>query len=594
MDPVTVFPILQQRLIPHPADIIKNITHEDIAGTKVVFIVMPLRESAVPTDLPEGVLLLATNLIKNYGVEATIIDLNAYRIKDALAEKTGKMPNGRYLTEQEAEELICLHFKKYGTPTIIGLSGIITSLDWEEKTAKIVRRLAPDAFLVSGNGLATEFKTGLFKYIPELDGIAHSEGDDVIVKIVYDGKIIKEKGFENALNSGKLAPYYLGFEDGRHRFRYDGNRPRNLDVLPFADLSLLKEAVYGNPILSWYLGTPLWSGNANNSSATPWKDTQYVPCGNSVVTRGCPYTCKYCYRGQQGETQWSYRSAEHVLAEIEHNVLNYGIKFWGFHDDNIAVREEIIRGLMILQSTGVKFGSHYRLDEASGLHKDPSGKLYFESPLRVEMMAKAGFVYAGMGPESASPKSLETLGKGGHTLSNGFVTRRVDGKEEEFAASMIHGIENNERFGIHSNCTWIKGTPAETIEDIKKTVRFMQWQMELYRKSGKSTDSVNQKMFTLTWYPGVALINYPRVRDMLSKVFNLKFVKIPRNSGGVEYEPVFDKAFHIYTKQLDDATKVLSNPQTGEPLHFSNMTTKEFIKVGDLIDSNRTLDILDL
>ncbi len=590
--PITILPLSQQREIPHPEDVVKDITYQDIEGTKVVFVVMPLRESAVPTDLPEGVLLLATNLIKNYGVEATIIDLNAYRIKDELAEKTGKMPVGRHLTDQEAEELIGLHFKKHGPPTVVGISGIITSIDWEERVAKIIRRLVPDAFLVSGNGLATELKTGLFDYIPELDGVAHSEGDDTIIKIVYDGKTIKEMGFENALNSGKLKPYHLGFKNGRHRFMYHGNRPRNLNRLPFADLSLLREDACGNPVLRWYLDAPLWSMNANNSSATPWDDRQYVPCGNSVVTRGCPYTCKYCYRGQQGETQYGYRSAEHVLAEIEHNVLNYGIKFWGFHDDNIAVRKESIADLTILGRTGVKFGSHYRLDEASGLHKDQSGGLYFEDPLRVEMMAKAGFIYAGMGAESASRKVLEALGKGGHTLSNGFTTVRVGGRDHEFPTSMVQGILNNERFGIHSNCTWIVGSPTETLEDVKETVLFMLWQTELYERNGKPASSVNQRMFALTWYPGVALINYPKARNILADIFRLKFVEIPRNSSGVTHEPVLDEPLHEYLKQLDDATKVLKHPLTGKPLHFSDMPDQTFLKVQELIDAGRTFEVI--
>ena len=58
--------------------------------------------------------------------------------------------------------------------------------------AKIVRRIQPDCFLVTGNGLATEIKGGLFTWIPELDAIARSEGDGIILDICKDGKLVKD------------------------------------------------------------------------------------------------------------------------------------------------------------------------------------------------------------------------------------------------------------------------------------------------------------------------------------------------------------------------------------------------------------------
>jgi len=77
---------------------------------------------------------------------------------------------------------------------------MITTLRWQNKIANIVRNLIPNVFIVSGNGLATELKLGLFNYIEELDAIAHSEGDDVIIKICYDVKQIKQNGIESAGN----------------------------------------------------------------------------------------------------------------------------------------------------------------------------------------------------------------------------------------------------------------------------------------------------------------------------------------------------------------------------------------------------------
>ena len=576
-------PIIGTQCPSHPADIIKDIKSQDIAGTNVVLINMPLRETARPNTTPEGPLLLVTNLKQNYDVNATIIDLNVYRIRDELAEKSG-LKWGRHLTYEEAFGLIQRHILYHGEPALVGFSGKITTLKWQEEVAKMIRRLVPDTFLVSGGGLATELKvTDRFTYIPELDGVAHSEGDDVVVKIVYDAKIIKEMGLQQALNSGKLEPYYIGEINGRHRFMYEGNRPRNLNILPHVDLELLRADVDGNPLLDWYLKVPAWSVTANNSSAAPWLDEDVVPKTTSVSSRGCPFACNYCFRKTQGERNWGVRSAEHIMRELREHIDRYGIKFHGFPDDNFAVTLDRIKELNNL----IPWGTHTRLDEVAGLNATTEGT--------AEAMAKAGCVYIGFGPESASAKVLTAIGKGGHTLTNGMMEVMVDGRPHQFPRSMVVGIENAARVGIHGNCTWIFGSPTETLEDLKESVLFMLWQMEFYNQLGVQSQAVNTRMFTMTWYPGVTLINNDKVRSELSRVFKLSFREtdpIAAKKDRVLWEPIADENFYNYLRNLDDATKVLENE--GEPLNFSDLKTDTFLKVRELIDTNQTLEILNL
>lgn len=560
----------------HPADVIRNLDLREIEGAKVLFINMPLRETARPNTTPEGPLLLATNLRQNYGVDATIMDLNAYRIRDEAAATRG-LKWGRHLTTTEASGLIQRHIHRHGEPDIVALSGKITTLKWQEEVVSIVRRLLPNVFMVSGGGLATELKTGLFSYIPGLDGAAHSEGDDVIVKIIHDGLIIKQYGIESALASRKLVPYHIGEVNSRHRFLYAGDRPRNLNILPHADLELLREDVDGNPILEWYLQVPAWSATANNSSAAPWQDEDVVPKTTSVSSRGCPFHCFYCFRKTQGEQLWGVRSADHIMRELHTHIERYGIKFHGFPDDNFAVTLGRIKDIQGI----VSWGTHTRLDEVAGLNKTTKGT--------AETMAKAGCKYIGFGPESASEKVLKAIGKGGHTLSNGFTNVTVAGRQHSFPRSMVLGIENAHRVGIHGNCTWIVGSPTETLEDVKESVLFMLWQMEFYG----NPEAVNTRMFIMTWYPGVTLINHPKVRAELTRIFDLQFRELEEKIPGKEHwEPVMDEHFYRYLRELDDATKMLESD--GEPLNFSDMPTDQFLEVRSLIDSGNTLKILDL
>ena len=577
----------------HPADIIKDLEIKTIKRARVLFINMPLRESARPVNTPEGPLLMATRLRDYFGVDVSIIDLNGpvdtygNRIKDGLweqrAAKGENLPWGRHPTFQEAKDHIQRHIAFYGRPCLIGLSGKITTFKWQRELAQFIKQILPDVFLVSGGGLATELRHNLFNlnYLPELDGVSHSEGDDVIIKIVYDALTIKETGLISAINLGKLAPYYIGEINGRHRFVYAGDRPRDLDILPYGDLELLREDVFGRKVLEGYLSVPIWSRSANNSSAIPWDDEDVTPKTSSVSSRGCPFGCKYCFRGSQGERKWGVRSAEHIMRELHNNIDKYGIKFHGFPDDNFAVTLDRIR----LINNIVQWGTHTRLDEVAGLNFTTKGT--------AETMAKAGCKYIGFGPESASPKVLEAIGKGGHTLSNGMMDVTVAGERHAFPRSMLIGIQNALENGIHSNCTWILACPTETLPDLKETLLFMLWQQEYYSSMGHPIDSVNTRMFTLTWYPGTTIINYERVRRELTRVFGITFQPAEPNTSGVEWEPVYDDKFLAYMLELDDATKVLHG-ENDEPLNFGDMPTDQFLQAREYIDSGQTLKILNM
>ena len=555
---------------PDLGELVAGIQPGDLEGLRITFINMPLRENALPNTPPQGPGLMASRM-RLYGAETNIIDLNAYRIKDKIAASDGKV-NGRHLNHSETRDLLNAHFIKHGEPDIIGLSGMITTLKWQETVVQMCRALLPDIFIVSGGGLATELKDCLFRWMPELDAVAHSEGDDIILNIAQYIKKIKGHSSEGRRRVLASSPFYVGEIEGRHRYLFGGDRPRHLDALPFAAWDLLETDVFGNKLLERYIETPVWGLEANNSSAAPFKMKRSL---TTVSSRGCPYNCTFCYRGAQGERLYGMRSAQNMAKEIEWLTSKYDLDFVGFPDDNFAVDRGRIAELPdALRELNIRWGTHTRLDEADD---------------RLLDMAKSGCIYIGFGAESASAQVLEKMDKGGFILRRGLT--KLNGFD--LPVTMVDGIKNCREVGIHANCTWIMGFPGETLHDLKTSVAFILWQKELYTQGlQESSDeyttalnSVNQKIFTATAYPGTVMFKEPSVINSLSKNFGINFDS--------ESNPIADQAFKNYVLELDDATKVLHNKK-GEPLNFSSMPTDLFAEARELIDQDKLEKILDL
>lgn len=490
----------------------------DLRGLRVAFINAPIRESVRPGNAPLGPALLAARL-EQAGADVTIVDLNAYRpVPDDAQTRT--------LIEAAGDrQLYCL-------------SGLITTLARQEQIARIVRDIAPKAMLVSGGGLATTFRAHLFDWIPELDAVCHSEGDDVILEIGAD-----------ALSKHREP-----------RKVYDGRRPKDLDALPFPAWHLLDPDV-----LEGYVQAPIWGEAAHNSSSAPLTMARSI---NTVSSRGCPFACSFCDRTANGERNYRMRSAENLWREMRGAIDTLGVDFIGVTDDNAMVDPRRIRDMPALGNI-VRWGTHGRLDEAADMR---DGKL--ADRLRVNDMAAAGCVYIGFGAESACPKTLEAMGKGGHMLANG--TERINGYD--LPRTMLQGIRNTVDAGIHPNCTWIRSWPGETLDDLKHSIAFMLWQKTQH-------SHVNVSAFVTTAYPPTELFKHPRVREVLARAFGLAF----RDDGSV----VVNEALRDYTRQLGDATKMLIG-NDGRPVNFGEVDDETFWRIGELVDAGRTEEVLGL
>ena len=373
-------------------------------------------------------------------------------------------------------------------------------------------------------------------------------------------------------NTLEKSPYRIGELNGRERYIFGGERPRNIDHLPFAAWDLLEEDVYGNNLLDWYINVPVWGDSANNSSATPFKMKRSL---TTVSSRGCPYACAFCYRGAQGERNYRMRSAKSLRGEVEWLLKTYDLDFVGFPDDNFAVDKRRINLLPeAFQGLIFRWGTHTRLDEADE---------------RLENMAAAGCVYIGFGAESAAVRTLTRMQKGGFILRRGL----TDVNGFKFPVTMYEGIKKCKEVGIHANCTWIMGYPGETLDDLKTSVGFIMWQEELnagspsieLSKSKYSRQSVNRNMFTATAYPGTEMFKEPIVQERLATCFGMDFDPIG--------QPIINDKYRNYIYELDDATKVLRD-ENENLLYFGAMNLDKFVEARAYVDNGQIEKILQM
>ena len=91
-----------------------------IENMNVLFVNMPLRESAVPNTPPEGPCILGA-ILKEEGAIVSLLDLNGKRIIDDIAKKRNLL-RGRHMTYAEAIDYFLAHIKINGTPDVIAFS----------------------------------------------------------------------------------------------------------------------------------------------------------------------------------------------------------------------------------------------------------------------------------------------------------------------------------------------------------------------------------------------------------------------------------------------------------------------------------------
>ena len=396
---------------------------------KILLINSPIRLEAKPNCIPYGLATIASTL-RDYGFEVEIYDVNALR-------------------PQRDEVIQHLREKSWD---LVGLSGLVTTYKFQKWLISELKVINPEGVIVSGGGLATSNSDLLLRQTG-VDVTVVGEGEQTMLELCC---AIELGGDLNDVAG-------ICFRNNGHMVV---NGPRenieDLDTIPFPAWDLLPMEIY--------LRNPIWGDVANNSSGFR-EDVEVTRSMNIISSRGCPFSCRYCYH-LFGRSSCRFRSPKNVVEEIETLVDRYGVDFIGFVDDNMMASEKRLIefcDLMERKRFPIFWGCHGRVTSAK--------------PEILERMAEVGCVWIGYGVESGSQKMLDAMNK------------------KATVQQAREAIANTRKARIYPNTTFIFGYPGESLETVQETVDFK-------RDMGLECGS-----FFATPYPGTPL--YGEVRSQI-------------------------------------------------------------------------------
>ena len=305
--------------------------------------------------------------------------------------------------------------KRIGTdrPRVVGITASTANIGEAAATADAVKRADQTIATVIGGWHASALPEQTLAQYPQFDYLVHGEGERTLMEIAL-----------RLTNSGCIEDVRgLAFrENGSVRVNDRGPFIEDLDSVPIPAVEKLDVRRYRpSPGTRNYLR---------------------LPSVGVLVGRGCPYRCRFCYKGVWGDgVRW--RSPENVLEEIEMYVDRYGVRDFRFYDDTITFRkwplEEFCREV-IRRKLDINWNCWSRVNDVD------------EAKLR--LMKESGCYHIKFGIEFGTEKALKLSRKGARL------------EDARTAVAMCRKV------GVECKGSFIFGIPGETIEDCRKTMDF--------------------------------------------------------------------------------------------------------------------------
>ncbi|MBI4162662.1 MAG: cobalamin B12-binding domain-containing protein [Candidatus Aenigmarchaeota archaeon] len=278
-------------------------------------------------------------------------------------------------------------------PELVGIAAITSLASVTIELTDLIKRQYPEVTVLLGGPHATITADELAEKTAA-DIIVREEADNVITDIVDDLEKYKQI---KVVEAGKV---------------------KDLDSLPFPARHLL--------------------GNLNKYSSLPNTYKKDPHCFQMVTSRGCPFTCTFCFDAKGFFRQ---RSVKNVMEEIRSLKGKYNIKEIAFWDDILTLNKKWVYDFCAeMGKENIVWSCYTRLD------------LIDENLLKA--MKNAGCWNIFFGIESGAQELLDNI------------TKKMTVEQMRNAVKIV------KKAGIEIRGSFMLGLPGETPELARQTIKF--------------------------------------------------------------------------------------------------------------------------
>lgn len=449
---------------------------------KVLLIYPPNQLNPTETPRPDGSLgpLYLASALDRAGIKNNILDASVGGLNDALENtfyKPAMQANGLIrigMTDDGIREYIA----KGGYNVIAIHSNFTPQTRMALRVAQLAKEIDPRMLVIAGGVNARNmpdrfFKSGL------VDVICHSEGEEIIVKIVraYEEKISWEAVSGIIfMKRGKLFRTPLA----------PGDTKINLDELP---------------IPAWHRSALQKYGQITSPHGDTVLEKRFI-YAPIMTSRGCPFKCTYCHISKEREFKEDIgnlrvKSVDRVIQEIEF-LRSLGVNKVYFEDDSLLAKKSRVKeifnrllgmGLKIADVNGVNL-VHFLIRNKN------TGKLETDQDY-LELLCAAGFDQIVFPVESGSQRVLD---------------KYATGKLHLPTMDIVEMVKIARKVGITCPVNMMIGFPDETEEEIMMSVE--------YAKRVVDAGAKYCSFFIPIPFPGSQLYDYAIANGHLSPDFD--------------------------------------------------------------------------
>lgn len=298
-----------------------------------------------------------------------------------------------------------------------------------------IRAHNPHIPIIAGGTHPSELPEDTLRFV---DYVVRKEGDETIIDLL------------DVLQSSRDLDTVEGISyrrDGKIIHTPDRPFVKDIDIIP--DMSIMH-------------------GLKSEPRRKPGLRTRETKIMNVVqASRGCPYTCSFCYGIRQLGVGHRMRSIDSLAEEIKHRIEYTGSKMFLFVDNHFVANPRFTRQLLTrLKQEGIRFDwclAFTRIEVAR--HEDI-----------LRLMQDVGITNLHIGLESFHDTSLSGYNK------------------RQSRQQIFDALKVIEKYGLRITASFVLGTDTDTLETVRETV-------DLALKYG------------VYHYIGVPLVEYPSVTN---------------------------------------------------------------------------------